>query len=112
MDFHFGVFHSFNVTFAKNHGLVEAILFKLIQYEIDNDTLNTMFHKDTFWAELSIDDINRLCPYLKPQKIALALSKLKDKGLIEIEEATTKYKEPTFLMKPTEDGKNACITNM
>lgn len=112
MGFFLGDFHNFSVAFAEKYGVEEAILFRLIQCEIENETLNTMFHKDVFWAELSIDDINRLCPYLKPQKITLALSKLKDKGLIEIEEATTKYNEPTFLMKPTEDGKNACITNM
>lgn len=112
MGFFFGDFHNFSVAFAERHGLEEAILFRLIQCEIDNDTLNTKFHKDTFWAELSIEDINRLCPYMKPQRIALALTKMKDKGLIEIEEATTEYKEPMFLMKPTEVGKNACITNM
>ena len=112
MGFFFGDFHNFSVAFAEKHGLEEAILFRLIQCEIDNDTLNTKFHKDTFWAELSIEDINRLCPYMKPQRIALALTKMKDKGLIEIEETPTEYKEPMFLMKPTEVGKNACITNM
>ena len=112
MDFFFGGIHSFSVAFAEKHGIEQAIIFSLIQSEIENDTLNTMFHKDAFWAELSINDINRLCPYLKLHKIALALTKLKDKGLIEIEEATTEHMEPIFLMKPTEVGINACITNM
>ena len=112
MGFFLGGFHSFSVAFAEKHGMTEAVLFRLIQSEIDNDTLNTIFHKDCFWAELSIEDINHLCPYLKPQKIALALTKMKDKGLIEIEESTYEHIEPTFLMKPTEVGLNASIANM
>ena len=99
--------HFFNVEFAKKYGLVEAIFFWLFRHELDNGSIHTFFEDEKYWVAISIEEIKFFCPYLTEQKIALALHKLMVQGAIELRKLNEEYR-----VTPTEEGINACITNM
>lgn len=77
--------HNFNVDFAKEHGLVEAILIENLYYWCKHNLANEKNIKENkAWTYNSVKAFNELFPYLTPHKINRALKNLEEKELIEV----------------------------
>jgi hypothetical protein len=67
----------FNPDFARQHGVIEAILFdriKKIQYKNKDNFQN--YYDDSYWVDLNVNIYNRFLYFLQRKDIDFALENL------------------------------------
>lgn len=75
--------HSFDIKQAATYGLVEAILISNFQFWIAKNRANQKSERDgRTWTYNSVRALQELFPYLTPDKITGALTRLVDKNIL------------------------------
>lgn len=75
--------HSFDVSHAKEYGMVEAILLSSFNFWLTHNMANgTNYNDGLWWTYNSIEAYEEMYPYLTAAKIRKALAHLEDEGLI------------------------------
>lgn len=75
--------HQFNVTIAKEYGLLEAILLFNIDYWVrKNKANNKHFYDGRYWTYNSVAAFAELFPYATSKQIRTALDHLRKEGII------------------------------
>lgn len=75
--------HQFNVTIAKEYGLLEAILLFNIDYWVrKNKANNKHFYDGRYWTYNSVVAFAELFPYATSKQIRTALDHLRKEGII------------------------------
>lgn len=79
------MYHSFDVDFAKEYGVLEAVLINNILYWLKKNEANrTHFYDGKYWTYNSARAFQELFPYATKRQIEYALKKLKDRGVIDV----------------------------
>jgi hypothetical protein len=77
--------HYFDVEFATEYGILEAILFQNIAFWIEKNRANDKQYFDgKYWTYNSTRAFQQLFPYASAKKINNALANLIDAGLLEV----------------------------
>lgn len=75
--------HTFDIDFATEYGMVEAVLFSHLEYWIKkNEANNKNFFDGRYWTYNSIKAWCKMFPYLSDNKIRNALKHLEAEGLV------------------------------
>lgn len=75
--------HSFDVDFAKEHGVVQAVLFANIKYWIEvNRADGRNFHDGHTWTHNSKKAYAEIFPYLSNDQVRRALDAMVSKGIL------------------------------
>lgn len=116
--------HNFNTDFAKEYGLVEAILIENLYFWCKKNLANEKnIENGKAWTYNSVKAFNELFPYLTPHKINRALKTLEEKELIEVgnfnenpydrtkwytitDKAVSTLKYPTLHLQKNANGKD------
>ena len=81
-----GMEHSFNVEIAKQYGIHEAIILKNLYFWIAKNKANEKhFYNGRYWTYNSKKAFAELFPYLTERQIKYALEKMKEHGLILVD---------------------------
>lgn len=75
--------HFFDIDFATEYGLNEAIIANNLWYWIKKNEANKKhFHEGKYWTYNSVKALKKLFPYLSEKQIRNALANLTNKGII------------------------------
>lgn len=78
------MYHSFDVTVAKEYGIIEALLLSNFEYWITKNKANQVnFHDGFYWTYNSTRAFTELFPYVSQRQIQTALKRLKELGIIQ-----------------------------
>jgi hypothetical protein len=77
--------HNFNVNFAKEYGIEEAILIENLYFWCKKNLANEAnLYEGVVWSYNSVSAFSELFPYMTEYKIANALKKLEKEGLLKV----------------------------
>ena len=75
--------HSFDIDLAVEYGVLEAVILNNLDFWISKNEANEVnFHEGRYWTFNSVRAFQDLFPYATDRKIANALKKLEDRGVI------------------------------
>jgi len=75
--------HSFDVGYAIQYGVNEAIIIRHLQYYISrNRALGNNNHDGHWWTYTTIDSMSKVLPYMSIDKVRYAIDKLVSKGVL------------------------------
>lgn len=75
--------HSFDIDLAVEYGVLEAVILNNLDFWISKNEANEVnFHEGRYWTFNSVRAFQDLFPYATNRKIANALKKLEDRGVI------------------------------
>ena len=106
------MYHSFDTDFAKQYGLLEAILINHFYFWISKNKANDRnFHDGKYWTYNTMKAFAEMFPYVSHKKIERALNHLKDSGVIVTGNYNSESRDRTLWYTFTDDfGK--CISQV
>lgn len=97
--------HHFNCEIAVKYGMAEAVILNHFEYWIEKNKANERnFFDGAYWTYNSVKAFKEIFPYLTEKKIASALTKLKDEGIIKTGNYNENKYDRTLWYAITEKG--------